>query len=202
LIARAILYSMRRWIVIAGSLAIAAAIGIGIVQSGGDESGQSAPLISPDQASAQLHGAPPRLAQIHAQSSEILGGGKSAYQERVRSLRGLPIVVNVWGSWCPPCREEMPLFNRVSAKFGKRVAFLGVDTDIERRGAAEKFLRKIPVYYPSYKDEDGVIANTFGVLGTPSTIFYDRAGRDFSHQGQYRSEQDLTDDIERYALGQ
>lgn len=191
---------MRKWLVIAGSVVVVAAIAIGIAQSGGGESGRSVTLVTPDQASAKLRGSPPRLTQIHAQSGELLDGGKRALRERVRDLRGLPVVVNVWGSWCGPCREEMPFFNRASANLGKRVAFLGVDTDFEYRGAAEKFLAKNPVYYPSYTDSDSAIANSFGILGVPSTIYYDRKGREYAHQGPYKSEQDLLDDINRYAL--
>lgn len=174
-------------------------IAIGIAQSDGGESGESVALVTPDQASAKLRGSPPRLTQIHAQSSEVLGGGKSAFRKRVRDLRGIPVVVNVWGAWCGPCRTEMPYFNRASANFGKRVAFLGVDTE-DNTDDAEAFLEKIPVYYPSYEDGNSAIANSFGVAGVPSTIFYDRRGREFAHQGVYRSEQDLLNDIKRYAL--
>lgn len=176
-----------------------AVIAIGIVQSDRGGSDRSAALVTPDQASAKLRGSPPRLAQIHAQSSEILGSGQSAYRKRLRELRGLPVVVNGWGSWCVPCRQEMPVFNRVSADLGKRVAFLGINSEDNRDGA-DAFLKKIPVSYPSYEDGKGALISSFGIAGLPATIFYDRAGREFVHQGPYKSEQDLIADIERYAV--
>jgi thiol-disulfide isomerase/thioredoxin len=190
---------MRKWFALAGSIAVVVVIAIGIAQSDGGESSKSVALVTPDQASAKLRGSPPRLTLIHAQSSEVLEGGTSAFRKRVRDLRGIPVVVNVWGAWCGPCRTEMPYFNRASANFGKRVAFLGVDTE-DNTDEAEAFLEKIPVYYPSYDDKNSAISNSFGVAGVPSTIFYDRRGREFAHQGVYRSEQDLLNDIKRYAL--
>jgi thiol-disulfide isomerase/thioredoxin len=191
---------MRRWFVIAGSAVVLVVLAIGIAQTSGGGSGHSVSVLAPAQANAKLAGATPRLAAIHAQSNEILGGGKSAYNKRVESLHGLPLVVNVWGSWCGPCRGEMPLFNRASANLGKRVAFLGVDTDKDPPAAAKKFLKKIPVYYPSYGDDDSAIAQSFGLEGVPSTVFYDRSGKQFVHQGPYTHEADLVTDINRYAL--
>jgi cytochrome c biogenesis protein CcmG/thiol:disulfide interchange protein DsbE len=189
---------MRRWFVIAGSIAVVAAIGIGIAQSGGGSKADSGSLLTPRQANAKLAGASPRLAAIHAQASELLGGGKAAYNQRVRDLRGLPVVVNGWGAWCTACRQEMPIYNRVSAKLGKRVAFLGIDSQ-DNRDDAKKFLAKIPVFYPSYEDGDTKIVDSFGLAGLPATIFYDRSGTQFVHQGAYRSEGELITDIRRYA---
>lgn len=190
---------MRRWISIAGAVVVVAAIAVGIAQSGQDKSGQTVSVITPDQAGSQLRGAQPRLAQIHAQSGKLLRGGIDGYRDRVRELRGLPVVVNAWAAWCVPCRNEMPVFNRVSVKLGKRVAFLGINPS-DNRDDAEELLAEIPVSYPSYEDGDGAIANSFPIIGMPSTIFYDRSGREFVHQGPYLSEQDLIADIERYAL--
>jgi cytochrome c biogenesis protein CcmG/thiol:disulfide interchange protein DsbE len=190
---------MRRWLVIAGSVAVVVVIAIGITQSNGGGSDHSGSVLTPAQASAKLAGSSTRLAAIHAQSNQILGGGKSAYNERVKSLRGLPVVVNGWGAWCTACRIEMPILNRVSARMGRQVAFLGIDSQ-DNRDAAKKFLKKIPVSYPSYEDGDSKIVDTFGIAGLPSTIFYDRSGRQFVHQGAYRSEAALITDIKRYAL--
>jgi cytochrome c biogenesis protein CcmG/thiol:disulfide interchange protein DsbE len=190
---------MRRWTSIVGALAITAAIAIGIVQSDGGKSERKGSLLTPAQAHAKLKGSAPKLAAIHSQANEILPGGKSAYQRRVKSLRGLPVVVNGWGSWCVPCRQEMPVFNQVSANLGTKVAFLGVNSEDSLDGA-NAFLKKTPVSYPSYEDGKGTLISSFGIAGLPATIFYDRKGHQFVHQGPYRSQQDLITDIKRYAL--
>src|SRR6266542_3607150 len=68
------------------------------------------------------------LGRLKAQSNQLLDGGPAAFRHRLAELRGHPIVVNQWASWCGPCRVEFPWFQRASAKYGKRVAFLGVDS--------------------------------------------------------------------------
>ena len=78
----------------------------------------------------------------------------------MRALRGHPVVVNVWAAWCGPCRVELPVIQRASLDYGKRVAFLGVDLK-DNRGAAAKLLRDIPLTYPSYEDPDGKVANGY-----------------------------------------
>jgi thiol-disulfide isomerase/thioredoxin len=109
------------------------------------------------------------------------------------------VVVNVWAAWCVPCRVELPVIQRASLDYGKRVAFVGVDLR-DNRGAAAKLLRDIPLTYPSYEDPDGKVANGYRLVGTPSTIYYDAAGKQtYVHQGQYLDRAQLDDDIKRYA---
>jgi cytochrome c biogenesis protein CcmG/thiol:disulfide interchange protein DsbE len=152
------------------------------------------------QAEARLAGAPAPLAALHDQRNELLGGGAEAFEERLRGLRGHPVVVNKWASWCPPCREEFPFFQRLSVELGREIAFLGVDSD-DNADDAREFLRDYPVSYPSYEDPDQKVARVFGGhLAFPVTAFYDRAGkRVFVKQGGYQSEARLREDIRRYA---
>jgi thiol-disulfide isomerase/thioredoxin len=154
----------------------------------------------PDYARA-LAGAPAPLAALHRQANELLAGGVDAYEERIAGLRGYPVVVNVWASWCGPCRFEFPTLQRLSARYGKRVAFLGVDSQ-DSTAAAATFLRDAPVPYPSYTDPDEEIADSLGAsLGLPDTAFYDRAGNlVYLKQGPYSDRADLEADIRRYAL--
>ena len=80
-------------------------------------------------------GAPSRWRELYDQADQLLPGGADAFQQRLAELRGHPVVVNKWASWCGPCREEFPWFQRLSARLGKRIAFLGVDAkDSRRRG--------------------------------------------------------------------
>jgi len=147
-----------------------------------------------------LAGAPASVKRLYSRPNRLLGGGVPAYRAQLKQLRGLPVVVNKWASWCPPCRAEFPFFRDQAAKLTRKVAFLGVDAN-DSDGDARKFLAKLPVGYPSYTDGENKIAAEFnGVQAFPTTVFYDRKGRvAFLHQGGYASEQKLAQDIGRYA---
>jgi cytochrome c biogenesis protein CcmG, thiol:disulfide interchange protein DsbE len=149
-----------------------------------------------------LAGAPKPLADLYAQANELLPGGVDAFQQRVARLRGYPIVVNQWASWCGPCRFEFPHFQRASARFGKQVAFIGVDSQ-DSDDAAKTFLREEPVPYPSYTDPDQEIGEVLkATRGLPDTSFYDRAGElVYTKQGPYTEQAELFADIRRFALG-
>ncbi len=151
---------------------------------------------------AGLAGADARLQRIYAQANELLPGGRAAYRKRVAELRGLPIVVNKWASWCGPCAAEFPYFQRQARKRGAEVAFLGANTN-DARGEAETFLADLPVPFPSYADERAEIAADLkNVVAFPATAFYDNAGRlTYVHQGQFSNEAELEQAIERYSLG-
>jgi cytochrome c biogenesis protein CcmG, thiol:disulfide interchange protein DsbE len=146
-------------------------------------------------------GSPPKLSALHNQANQLLGGGKSAFQERMSELRGYPIVVNSWGSWCGPCRDEFPVFQRVAVDLGKRVAFVGLDAQ-DNDGNAHKFLKSFPVTYPSYRDPDVKISNSVRAGGFfPTTIFFGRSGKlVYAHPGPYSKAADLIADIKRYSL--
>jgi thiol-disulfide isomerase/thioredoxin len=189
---------MRRPLIILATIAVAAALVIGIIQSGGSPAAPSGTAPSQGASDRALAGSPPALAAVHRDANRLLPAADFA--ARVKALRGHPIVVNVWGSWCVPCRQEFPVFERVSVKLGKRVAFLGVATQDAKEKAAE-FLADHPVAFPSYLDFDGKIARQdIGAIGTPSTLYYDAGGkRVYLHQGPYYKDAELERDIERYA---
>jgi cytochrome c biogenesis protein CcmG/thiol:disulfide interchange protein DsbE len=176
-------------------LILAALPAAGCGSSDGD--GQAAP---PDYERA-LAGAPAPLAALYRQANELLPGGVEAYERRIGTLRGYPAVVNVWASWCGPCRFEFPHFQRAAAQYGKRVAFLGIDSQ-DSDDAAATYLREEPVPYPSYTDPDEEIVESIGAdLGLPNTAFYDERGQLVNlKQGPYREWEELRADIERYAL--
>jgi cytochrome c biogenesis protein CcmG/thiol:disulfide interchange protein DsbE len=156
----------------------------------------------PDYATA-LDSAPARLAALYAQTDYgktpvILDSGLEGVNEELAKLNGTPVVINAWGSWCGPCREEFPYLQQASAKFGSKVAFLGIDTE-DQDDAAKTFLGESPLPYPSYADPDGTVKNTYSLVGLPATLIYDRTGKLVStHQGPYTSEADLAADIKRY----
>jgi thiol-disulfide isomerase/thioredoxin len=147
-----------------------------------------------------LTGAPPAVKRLYSRPNAVLGGGIPAFRAQLKRLRGIPVVVNKWASWCPPCRAEFPFFRDQAAKRVGKVAILGVDSN-DNDGNARKFLAELPVGYPSYRDPENKIAAEFNaVQAFPTTAFYDRKGRvAFLHQGGYASEKKLAQDIGRYA---
>lgn len=91
-------------------------------------------------------------------------------------LRGTPVVVNIWASWCAPCRAEMPLLERAATQYGRRVVMLGVDSRDAARPAAD-FLDDVGVTYPNVFDATGEIRRALDLRGFPTTYFFDRDGR-------------------------
>ncbi len=163
----------------------------------------SAGQTTPAAIARRLAGSPAPLAALHEQASEVLTGGQRALDARISALRGYPIVLNVWGSWCEPCQSEFHLFAEASADFGRRVAFLGSDTD-DPSPSGQEFLHQHPVSYPSYETTpqsmDALLAG--GLEGTPTTIYIAANGRHTHiNIGPYESEGALDHDIETYALG-
>jgi thiol-disulfide isomerase/thioredoxin len=166
----------------------------------GSDPGPPSAAPRPAQARAALAGSPPALRALHAQSNRLLGGGPAAFRARLRELRGQPVVVNKWASWCGPCRAEFPFFQRLATRLGRRVAFLGVNSN-DNDSDAKAFLRRYPVSYPSYRDPGQRVAKVFGAtLAFPTTAFYDARGRlAYVHQGAYATQAKLREDITRYA---
>jgi cytochrome c biogenesis protein CcmG, thiol:disulfide interchange protein DsbE len=175
---------------------VASALGGCLGGGGGDPAAGSKP---PDYATA-LRGSPEPLASLHRQADELLPGGVDAFKARIAELRGHPVVVNKWASWCGPCRIEFPFFQRQSAKHGKRVAFLGVDSN-DSTDAATTFLSESPLSYPSFSDPESAIATEMEVgVEFPATVFYDKRGKPvYVKRGGYASEDHLAADIRRYA---
>ena len=180
---------------------VIAAVVVGLMQAGSEDEPAASGAASQKEALAALAGSPPRLAALHRQADRLLPGGQAALKGRISGLRGFPVVVNFWASWCGPCRLEMPVLQKVSAARGREVAFLGVNIQ-DNRAAAGRFSDQFPVTYPSYEDPRGTIFNSYGLAGAPSTVFYTPKGkREYIHSGPYRSVAALNRDIDRYALG-
>jgi cytochrome c biogenesis protein CcmG/thiol:disulfide interchange protein DsbE len=187
--------SARLAVVLAALLAVGA-----LAACGDDDAGNPDSELTPEQASAPLEGAPAPLVAIREQANELLDGGKPAFERRLEELRGIPVVVNKWASWCGPCRLEFPFFQAQAEQHGDEVAFLGVLSNDSDAGG-ESFLEQLPVPYPSYVDPDQEIAAEIGApVNFPATAFYDSAGElVFTRQGQYRDEAQLAAEIDRYA---
>ncbi len=96
-----------------------------------------------------------------------------------KDLEGGPVVINVWASWCVPCREEAAGLERTWREYrGRGVRFVGVSWhDLEP--AAEAFLEEFRITYPNVKDVDGKLTRLLGVRGVPETYFVDHEWRFF-----------------------
>ncbi|MBA3264306.1 MAG: TlpA family protein disulfide reductase [Thermoleophilaceae bacterium] len=130
----------------------------------------------------------------------FLDGGRPAFEAFVKEQRGHPVVVNKWASWCGPCRAEFPFFRDLANKYKGKIVFVGVNSN-DNNGDARDFLEDNPVPYKHFEDPKLEVAAAFnGVQAFPTTAFYDKQGElAFVHQGGYQSEDQLAEDIDRYA---
>jgi cytochrome c biogenesis protein CcmG/thiol:disulfide interchange protein DsbE len=93
-----------------------------------------------------------------------------------RSLTGRPLVVNVWATWCDPCRREQPALMRLHQRYGDRVGFAGVDYR-DDEAAAREWIRQYSVTYASLSDPSGHSAFNLGIsVGLPDTYVVDATG--------------------------
>lgn len=137
-----------------------------------------------------------------AAGQTLPGNGKQAQRQldaQLGALKGTPVVVNLWGDWCTPCKKELPLFQRAALTHRGAVAFLGLAT-LSDRGKTERYLaEQIALPFPSILDNPGDVLSGTGLRTVPKTFFYDAARHRYVHQGPYRSAADLDADILRYA---
>ena len=126
---------------------------------------------------------------------EIDKGTPSVFDSTLRALRGKPVVVNFWATWCEPCKEEMPRIVAAARRYAGRVHFLGVDVE-DDLGAAASFARRYEMTFRSLADPDGKIRRAQRLLGLPVTQFYSSDGElNFMHNGEI-SAQELEEKIQ------
>jgi cytochrome c biogenesis protein CcmG, thiol:disulfide interchange protein DsbE len=193
---------VRRALPFLGLAALVVVLVIGLTQAGGgsEDEGGSGPSLAELQ-SAVADAPAPLKALYDEAPNRVVDSSVEDFRRRLRELRGHPVVVNVWGSWCGPCKLEFPHFQEAVRRHGSEVAFLGINL-LDNRGNAEEFLDTRPVPFPSLEDGNGGITREAapGVRGAPHTIYFDEEGeRVLIHQGQYKTLQDLLDDLEKYA---
>ena len=115
---------------------------------------------------------------------------------RTADLRGAPLVVNFWASWCGPCRREMPALVAVAERFEGRVQFVGVNHQDNREDAVD-FAASAGLSYVSGSDPDGEVARRTGLRGMPTTLFVDAEGRILERRTGEMTEATLAETIER-----
>jgi thiol-disulfide isomerase/thioredoxin len=128
-------------------------------------------------------------------AGEIVPGSVDMLKATLVALKGKPVVVNYWATWCIPCRTEMPRLAAAAAKYAGSVHFLGVDVEDDRE-EAEAFARQRGVRYPMMSDPRGVIRNDQRIVGLPVTQFYRSDGAlAFVNNGEIKADE-LTRRIE------
>ncbi|HET6508719.1 MAG TPA: TlpA disulfide reductase family protein [Baekduia sp.] len=187
------------WIV--GALAVVAFVAIGLTQTKGDNKAPKANHFDLAAAQRRLAGAPAPLAALHAKASTLVPDAQKTFSDQIDALKGHPIVVNKWASWCGPCRAEFPVLQETSTKLGKQVAFVGLDAS-DDDATARTFLSQFPVPYPSYVDRNAHVAQKLGIgQSFPTTLYYDAKGKvAYVHQGSYATAGAFERDIRRYAM--
>jgi len=136
--------------------------------SGPDPSGPAdhRPIPATNAASAPL---------LPVDAAELPSFDLASFQQLLTQLKGTPVLVNVWASWCGPCTEEAPRLAQAAKTYGDRVQFIGIDI-LDARGSAREFMSTYGWTYPSLYDATGGIRDGLGIIGQPGTIFYDGDG--------------------------
>jgi len=127
-------------------------------------------------------------------SVECVDGSAGAV---IQSLRG-PMVLNVWGSWCTSCLDEMPEFVSFYSKAKGKVQLVGVTVEESSPVNSQKFIEKHGMTWPNYYDRDNKTRGYFG-MGVPVTWFIDAAGQvKYKKIGVIKSESELIDLTQKY----
>ena len=150
--------AINRRVLVAGLLVVVPVLALLVLNLGRDPHAVASPLVgrpAPDFVLRPLDGGPPVA---------------------LSALRGRPVVVNFWATWCVPCLEEHPLLVQVARALGSRAQFLGV---VYEDGEADVrlFLARRGSAYPSLVDPESKTAIAFGIFGVPETFFIDGEGR-------------------------
>jgi cytochrome c biogenesis protein CcmG/thiol:disulfide interchange protein DsbE len=124
----------------------------------------------------------------------------AGYDELLTQLRGIPVIVNFWAAWCPPCREEATMLAEAGRRHGEQIQFLGVDI-LDERGAATAFIEEFSLPYPNVFDPPGEIRTAVGGIGQPVTVFYDAGGTIVDKVEGQLSQKDLDRNIELLLKG-
>jgi cytochrome c biogenesis protein CcmG/thiol:disulfide interchange protein DsbE len=118
------------------------------------------------------------------QGADALGASELDFTELLG--QGRPVVLNFWAGQCPPCRAEMPAFQRVYDQYGSDFLLVGVDIGpyigLGSNQSAIDLLAELDITYPAAQALDARAVQDYSVLGMPTTIFYDGDGAEVSRQ--------------------
>ena len=161
--------------------AAAAALALGAAACGGGATAQDTAVGNGSSFVAGTYGTTVFQAGSRPEAPQVLGTTLAGGRFRLSADRGAVVVMNFWGSWCTPCREEAPALGALARQFsGSGVRFLGVDIR-DDPASAEAFMRTYRIGYPSLNDPNDLSALDFRATappaGIPTTLVIDRSGR-------------------------
>lgn len=130
----------------------------------------------------------------HTEREDLPSIGAEEFDAKLATIEE-PAVVNVWASWCLPCRAEAPLLNDAFAEYGDEVRFIGVDVQ-DNQSDAKEFLAEFGLDFDHYFDRNRAIPNFYGGIGTPITMFFGPNGELATIHNGILDERTLTLNIE------
>lgn len=110
------------------------------------------------------YGAPPPVFDVPTQHGAVA----------LSQLRGKPVVINFWASWCPPCTQELPYFARLQRTYGDRITLVTISN--EPAGVAREYLVSHHYALPLLEDSDGKVFTAYSIAPIPDTLVLDQAG--------------------------
>ena len=136
--------------------------------------GEDSLLISSDGAKAQL-----TYAHAGTPAPDAVFTGPDGKAARLADFRGKPLLVNLWATWCGPCKAEMPTLERLSAREAGKITVLALSQDMDGMAAVKPYFAKqgFKALQPYIDSENGVMAATASA-SLPTTIYYDAAGNE------------------------
>lgn len=152
--------SPRRVLAAVAALAAAVALAAGLLFSTDEDGGAGAAIAS----------------EKRKPAPELAGDWLVPPPVRLAELRGKPVLVNFWASWCVPCREEAPELARFDREMRDRARLVGVDFQ-DDESDARAFIREFHWRFPNVADPRGKLGNQYGLVGLPTTFVIDREGR-------------------------
>ena len=138
-------------------------------------------------------------AALNRRLAPALAGGRLG----IRGLRGIPVVLNIWASWCVPCKQEAPLLEHAWRTEGRPggTLFLGLDQQ-DLTGDARVFMRSYGVDYTNVRDPENEVPRSYGTTGIPETYFISARGDVVDHVIGVVSPRELRDGILAARSGQ
>jgi thiol-disulfide isomerase/thioredoxin len=128
------------------------------------------------QSASMVFAATPGEIPVGAQLRDVPMAGVFFGQRKFSDYRGKPLVINVWASWCGPCRAEMASLQRLAGQLTGQATVIGVSTDDDQL-AAQAFLKSQKVTFSNFIDRNLVLENMLGADRLPLTLLVDAEGR-------------------------